>query len=182
MTPRYGIGIFIRFALVLINLSCLSFACKNSQVKNPAELLNGCISNELLDGSHHASYCNGFLYKELNKKDVFVFWIGDFYDNWRDSKTALTDTLVYALKFKTSEERQYKFCSDVDYLNLASGALLEFKAGSKIDPAFCRLDSATIRVTLTIEKANFVAGLDSITLSDEFFWIDLKTEQLLSRN
>lgn len=69
-----------------------------------------------------------------------------------------------------------------DYLNLASGALLEFKGGSKMDPAFCRLDSATIRVKLTIEKANFVAGHDSITLSHEFFWIDLKPEQLLSRN
>ncbi|WP_073131862.1 hypothetical protein [Chryseolinea serpens] len=121
------------------------------------------------------------MYKELNKKDVFVVWIGDFYLNWSGSKTDLDDTLVYVLKLEENEERQYKFCSDVDYLNLTSGALLEFKGGSKIDPAFCRLDSATIRVTLTIEKADFVAGHDSITLSHEFFWIDLKPEQLLSR-
>lgn len=182
MTPRYRTRIFIRFALVLINIFCLSFACRNSRAKNPVNLSNGCSSSELLDSSHHASYCIGFLYKELNKKDVVVFWIGDFYDNWRDSKTNLADTLVYALKFTENEERQYKFCSDVNYLNLASGTLLESKGESKIDPAFCRLDSTTIRVKLTIEKANFVAGNDSITLSHEFFWIDLKQEELLSRN
>jgi len=171
MVQMRKIGLFNVFILALICLMCGTGPARTTTF-NTSSINN---SAEIIDSAHKARYCNGFLYKNLDKDNVFVFRILDLYWKWKYEKFEAVDSVIYMLRFNSDVSRQYKFCSDINYANRTGGDELELIPGSSIATSFLEGDSVQVR--LNVHKAQFARGRDSVTLLNEFFWVNFKPEE-----
>jgi hypothetical protein len=161
--------------LVILSIFC-AFSCscnthKYAEISSSIEPTCG-QWNEQFDSTHNASYCEGFLYKELDNNMVFVYYVDNFYQRWRGNESEMTDTIFYALRFSNKIERQYRFCTDVHIMNYDGGTEQTISSVSRPTPLFCRVDSQTVRAILKLEDVHVMSGRDSLLTLNKTLWVD----------